>query len=232
MKTLLLIYIALIIACTNVFSQQCPPAGLKIQTPACDSPKNLKAITTCETLHIKWNGNKEQTYIVKATITDPSTNEIFEAEATDNSCADNGNCSATIQVKQGTKVNWKVQSICIINGATFYSPEIEGNETFIPYCESIADNAEKENTDKAIRVYPNPTTGYLTVEYYGKISANMEFRIFDMSGKMVFNTFGNAVANRNNKYQLNLHALASGVYTLTVNNGKDVSKIKVVLSGN
>src|SRR5580765_7670717 len=108
MKTFLLLSIALIAVCSNVFSQQCPPAGLKIQTPLCDSPKNLKANATCEALQVRWKGNKDQTYIVKANYADPSTNEMFKAEVSDYSCDDNGNCSAIFRVKEGTKVNWSV----------------------------------------------------------------------------------------------------------------------------
>ena len=233
MKTFLSISIALIIACANVFSQQCPQAGLKIQTPVCDSPRNLTAIAACEALHVKWKGNKDQTYIVKANYVDPAISQPVEAEVSKQSCDNNGNRSATIRAKQGATVNWSVETVCSINGATLYSRETKGEATFIPYCNAVADNINKENTDKTIRVYPNPTTGYLTVEYFSKSGGSIEFKIYDMNGKMVFHQPGVAAkAKSYNSYQLDLHLLTAGAYLLTVRNEKNISRVKVVLSGN
>ena len=98
----------------------------------------------------------------------------------------------------------------------------------MPYCNAIAENAAKENTDKTICVYPNPTTGYLTVEYYSKTAGNIEFKIYDVSGKMVFKQSGNAIKT-SNRYQLDLRGFAKGTYMLKLTNGKEVSQVKVVL---
>ncbi|HEX5152711.1 MAG TPA: T9SS type A sorting domain-containing protein [Parafilimonas sp.] len=230
MKIFLLLNTLLLAAGSITFSQQCPQAGLKIQTPVCDSPKNLIAKAACEALHIKWKGNKDQAYIVKANYIDPATSQLVEAEAAKQSCDNNGNCSATIRIKEGATVNWSVEAVCSINGATLYSAETKGEATFIPYCNSIADNINKENTDKAIRVYPNPTTGYLTVEYYSKTAGNIEFKIYDVSGKMVYKQSGSSVKT-NNRYQLDLRGFAAGVYTLKLTHGTAVSQVKVILSG-
>ncbi len=134
MKTFLLLSIQLHALYGNVFSQQCPSSALKIQSPLCDTPRNLRVNDIkCATVKLSWKGNKEQKYIVEATGADNAANTIFEVKAAEYSC-DNGNCFATISVKEGAKLNWNVQAICNINGVTIYSPKVEGKETFIPSC--------------------------------------------------------------------------------------------------
>ncbi len=80
-------------------------------------------------------------------------------------------------------------------------------------------------------MYPNPTTGYLTVEYYSNNTGALQLNVFDMAGKKAFNQSGNAVTG-NNSYKLDLHSLLPGSYMLEVNYNTEVSRIKFVLVRN
>src|SRR5215471_17295131 len=83
-------------------SQQCPPTVLKIQSPICDTPKNLNASNIkCATAQLNWQGSKEQKYIVTATGIDNAGNVIFKTDSAKYACDESGNCAAIINVKEG-----------------------------------------------------------------------------------------------------------------------------------
>jgi hypothetical protein len=202
---------------------------MKIQSPICDTPQNLTVSATCTSAKLIWKGNKGQQYIVQATVTDDAGNTVSETKAADYSCGENGNCSAAIAVKEGEKLNWNVQAICNMNGAIIYSPVITAGQTIIPYCNAIASDAKTEDDKNAIKVYPNPTTGYLTVELGNKIEPNIEFMVTDVNGKKVYERPGSNIARSGNSYQLDLHLLISGTYLLEVQNGSEIDRAKFIL---
>jgi hypothetical protein len=220
--------IQLLALSSSIFCQQCPPFALKIQSPLCDTPQDIKSVTTCVSAKLNWKGNKDQRYIVQAIVTDDAANTLSDTKAADYSCNENGNCSATIAVKENERVNWNVQAVCNMNGAIIYSPVVQGTEVVIPSCRLIAGNNEDINKNNSgnLKVYPNPTTGYLTVELGSKVKTNIKFTVVDVNGKKVFDRFGNVVSSINNNFQLDLHALSSGTYILEVRNGQEINRIK------
>lgn len=230
-KKFLQLSIQLLVLSSTVFSQQCPPSVLKIQSSICDTPRNLRVSDIkCATIQLNWQGNKDQKYIIAASGTDNAANTLFETKAAEYSCDENGNCAAAISVKEGAKLNWNIQAICNMNGVTIYSPKVEGKEMVIPPCQSIAagESNDSKTNNETIRVYPNPTTGYLTVEYVNKISGAVELKVFDVNGKTAFGKTFKAVTGIN-KYVLDLHNLLPGTYLLNLNNGGDIRTTKFVL---
>jgi hypothetical protein len=230
MKTLLLLGILSLAFCSSSISQQCPPSALKIQSPMCDTPTNLKVNTVnCTTAKLNWKGNKEQAYIVNAAGIDANANTLFEFKEVKYSCNESGNCTATISVKEGALLNWNVQAICNINGAVIYSSVVNAKETTIPYCNAIASDTKMKNDNDAIKVYPNPTTGYLTVELSNKIEPNIDLMVFDVNGKKLYERPGSSIARSGNGFQLDLHLLSAGTYLLEVHNGQETDRAKFIL---
>ncbi|HEX5153582.1 MAG TPA: T9SS type A sorting domain-containing protein [Parafilimonas sp.] len=229
MKTFLF-SIQLLALCGSLFSQQCPQSIMKIQSPICDTPQNLEAAVACTSARLTWKGNKEQTYIVQATTTDEADNIIFETKQADYTCNNNVNCTAAIVVKEGEKLNWNVQAVCNINDAIIYSPVVEGRQTIIPSCRLIAVNndAISKNNTAGLKVYPNPTTGYLTVEYNSSYTGNARLAIYDLSGKQIFSSSNTATKGKN-LYGLNLANLSQGTYYLELNNASEHRRIKFVI---
>jgi len=227
------ISIVLCVGVNTVAFCQCPPSSLKIQTPICDSPRNLKASTNeCSKLKVNWKGSRDQTYIVEATYIDPETNDINKQNGRNILCDDAGNCYATIAVKEGVTVNWNVQSQCSINNVIFYSYKIEGDSVLIPYCtasaKSITSNSE---LSKTVRVFPNPTKRYLNIEYTSKVSGTINFQVYNSNGIEVFkNSY--FMKEANNKYTLDLRSLLPGTYFLQTNNGLEITLVKFILLKN
>jgi len=221
--------IILSFACGTLVYCQCPPSVLKIQTPACEAPKDLavKRIN-CDSLIVKWQGNANQSYIIKTYSMDSLRNQPIVNEINKYQCSSNGTCTASIPVKQGTTINWSVQSICNINNTVFYSPTTEGKEANIPYCNAIASRSTMQsttNTNTQLIVYPNPSQGYLNVDYNSKQNGIAVISVSDVAGKTVFNQAYDVVQNINH-YQLNLHNLSPGVYLLSLKNGEEISYAK------
>ena len=107
---------------------------------------------------------------------------------------------------------------------------VEGREVIIPSCKLIAaDNDEiKETNTAGLKVYPNPTTGYLTVEYNGSFAGDAHLAIYDLEGKQIFSTSSIAIKGKN-LYGLNLVNISQGTYYLELNNAYEHKRIKFVI---
>lgn len=228
MKTFYKLSIPLLLLCSSVYCQQCPPSGLKIQTPLCDTPKNLRVTPlTCTSAKLNWQGNGEQQYIIAVTGTDAADNLLFEEQSAKYAC-DGGSCSATISVQEGTKLSWSVQGICTINGALIYSPVIMGKEVVVPACQPVAKSEMQDKLNELIKVHPNPSAGQITVEYVSTTTAPAVIKVYDGTGKTVFTSSVQAVKG-NNTYHLNLSTVAAGMYNLEIYNGAVASRANFVI---
>lgn len=228
MKIFLLITVGMI-AWQGISFAQCPSSGLKIQSAACEDPRNLQVDTvSCSELQVKWLGSKTQTYVVKATGTDPITGSNYQTIPSPVSCDNNGVCKATMPVKDGSMVSWSVQAVCSIQGAALYSSEVTGGNTRIPGCQKTPD----EDDNKAIHIYPNPANDYLIVQYDGKVSGNTAFGILDITGKKLFSKLEGTAVKAANQYRLDVRGLPPGVYLLEAANDKSTHQSKFVILRN
>ena len=224
MKPLILLSFG--IALSNWALAQCPQPGIKILSADCEPPKNLKVTSvSCSVLNVKWQGNSKQTYILNANYTDAATNTLVEIEGATSSCDNNGNCVASVPVKEATNVSWSVQSICSTDGVIFYSTKVNGPDAYTSSCEKRT-AIIRENT---VHVYPNPAVNYLTVEFNGRITGSVEFKVFDIAGKKVFDRPGDGVLKTNNQYKLDLRNLLAGTYMLELHINNEVNQTKFVL---
>ncbi len=79
MKAYNILNILLLLTSFIAHSQQCPPSGLKIQMPLCDTPGNLRVSPlSCTSATLHWRGNSEQQYIVTLAGKDAADNLLFE----------------------------------------------------------------------------------------------------------------------------------------------------------
>lgn len=226
MKRLLLILLGWAALANGAFSQ-CPTPGLRIQSAACEPAKALKLnALSCTEIEATWTGNKNQTYAITASCTEVATNGTEDARVSETACDNNGNCRATVAVKEGARVNVSVQTACAKENAVLYSAEVITQEIHVPLCTKRND----VTPTNGLRVYPNPATDYLFVEYAGK-NGNTEFRILDVTAKKVLGR-REIAPSVNSRYKLSLHNIPSGAYLLEAVNGKDVDRAKFVVARN
>lgn len=220
MKNILLLIVSLLLLMGSAFSQ-CPPGFFKFQGPLCEKPANatIKELN-CSTLEVKWKGSKDQTYIVKAGYLDVATGKVttvIDEWDIVVSCTGAGHCTAVIPVTAGSTITWNVQAKCP-NG--IYSDTLQGKAVTIPVCD------EKSTS---IHLYPNPTTGNISVEYLGYISGPVQFSVYDMSGKKIFGSTEVTTSGVNATFHFDLAGFAPGVYFLQARSEATVKTVKFMI---
>ncbi len=88
---------------------------------------------------------------------------------------------------------------------------------------------EITNTVTNTKIYPNPATDEVNIEFILESSDNIQIRIFDVTGKVVMNVPVRSYAAGTNRLTLDTDKLTSGVYHIEVlsNEGSTVKKLIV-----
>jgi hypothetical protein len=93
-----------------------------------------------------------------------------------------------------------------------------------PYEISIALGVVNQSINLAMAAYPNPTTDYLTLSVSNLELSNLNFQLFDMSGKLIENRKITSAAET-----IRMENLPSASYFLKVtNNNNDVKTFKII----
>lgn len=125
---------------------------------------------------------------------DEATNVFLHSAANPTVVCDNNfNCSATLAVKPGQKISWSIQAVSVIDNRTFYSYPLRGEytgceETRIVTTAAVNTNMVKPGIGRAkseLMIYPNPTTGELTLKWSDTFQGNANITIMDATGKAV-----------------------------------------------
>jgi len=93
---------------------------------------------------------------------------------------------------------------------TLWDPNLSGQEV------SITD----------LKIYPNPTTNILNIEFTTKNTENIKFDIFDLNGRLI-KTVSQENSNQINQ-QINVESLTNGTYILVINTEKHTSTHKFI----
>jgi hypothetical protein len=84
------------------------------------------------------------------------------------------------------------------------------------------------NVNQTISVYPNPTTGMITLNIINANSNQVVITIMDVQGKVVFNESDNNVSSQYIK-QINLTDLTKGIYVIKLNVGLETKIEKLIV---
>ncbi len=132
-----------------------------------------------------------------------------------------------------------------ISGATSrtYTATIKGKyKVEITYngCSSLSESAEVTSSCNAsvlsneitssekLSIYPNPSTGIITITYNSNSAGKIDLKVYDRIGKIVFSKADKAITGKNT-YELNLVMLKPGVYDVELNNGALPIRSKLIL---
>lgn len=77
-----------------------------------------------------------------------------------------------------------------------------------------------------LKIYPNPTTNILNIEFYATDIEKVKFDIFDLKGRLI-KTVSQDYSNQINQ-QINVEQLQTGTYILVINTGKHTATHKFV----
>ncbi len=99
---------------------------------------------------------------------------------------------------------------------------------FIPLV--LTNTDESALNSSIITTYPNPVSDKLTVEFNSEMASAVNFQMYNSAGKLVRNGNPGAMAFKGQNFSVDVSDLPSGLYILTLNDGKSKisSKIQVV----
>lgn len=136
-----------------------------------------------------------------------STNGIdFNTIAKVHSKADNGNSN--------TRLAYSAIYNNPIIGTNYYrlqQVDLDGKSSI----ETKTIQLSRKNNSMGTRVYPNPATNVLHVDYYTNNQSNVSYQILDMQGRLVKSKFTKAMQGKNT-VEMNISDLPSGNYEVIV----------------
>ena len=78
-------------------------------------------------------------------------------------------------------------------------------------------------------IYPNPTSGMVTVSFYNNANQIVRLTIYDITGKVARNLINKFTDKGNYNYTFDLSLLDAGIYFYELNTGSNISTKKVTL---
>ena len=115
---------------------------------------------------------------------------------------------------------WNGESYCATGDYTQTLTTVHGCDSVVTLHLSITVGVEHYSLDNALRVYPNPTTGIVTVSG----TAVTEVQLFDAYGKLL----GRWPAD-GETMQLDLSRHAAGIYFVKIFNHDEITSVKKLL---
>ncbi len=124
---------------------------------------------------------------------------------------------------------WYGSSMIFIPGAQWYS---NGNALHIRA--NFGDWAHtpvniEEEFINSMNVFPNPSSGFIKVNFNSNFNNDAQFNVYDLTGKLVYNQSLQTYSGINN-HEIQLNHLKNGFYIVKINNEKSeyIGKINII----
>lgn len=119
-----------------------------------------------------------------------------------------GSVSATVS-EIGVKT-YQFQDLSNKSALVYYKIKAINNDETGEWTSIVALHTTKPVVNKPLKVYPNPATDFINLEFEGIVPSYFNVLIMDMSGKVVYQLDG--VESESNQYTLPLNGIESGMY--------------------
>jgi hypothetical protein len=93
----------------------------------------------------------------------------------------------------------------------------------------LSANSQIGNLDQAV-VYPNPATDLITLNFSAKVAGSASVMISDLSGRVIMNAVSTKLIAGKNNISINTESVSSGMYFVTLTDGKSQQSFKVSIS--
>lgn len=134
-------------------------------------------------------------------------------------------------LQAGKQYKWRVKAICCNGTASAWSNE----KTFtLPSMLLISNepaaktNENSKEVDNQLTVYPNPSSSFVTIDFYAEINQTIQIMLFDVTGKEAFAQTYTSTDNQNS-VTLNLSTLSKGYYVIELNDGTTRKHAKLLI---
>ncbi|MBU3677247.1 MAG: T9SS type A sorting domain-containing protein, partial [Chitinophagaceae bacterium] len=119
----------------------------------------------------------------------------------------------------------RIRTVCT-PGTTFSANSLF-SDTVVVSTNALPNLFESGFTEMPVRVYPNPTSNLLQIDYTSATSAPVQIILRDMTGRILYETEMNSLIGENNN-EIDMSSLSNGLYWLTLNQeGKRIYAQKV-----
>jgi hypothetical protein len=115
-----------------------------------------------------------------------------------------------------TRVTYRVRA---------YREGAGGVKVFSRFCELSEEVLSIEETAALVEVFPNPSSGLISLRFASSVVGTLNAQIFDLTGRRVLNQNLNPEPNTT----LDLQSLPKGVYTLKITTDQKATVLKIVL---
>lgn len=88
--------------------------------------------------------------------------------------------------------------------------------------------SSEQNTSIDFKAYPNPAHEKLKVSFQSSVNEKYSVKLFDITGRLVISEHSETIDGMNGK-EFDLSGFAPGMYTLTLEKGEAVERMKVVI---
>jgi hypothetical protein len=105
---------------------------------------------------------------------------------------------------------YQFQDLSNISALVYYKINAINNDETGEWTSIVALHTSKPVVNKPLKVYPNPATDFINLEFEGIVPSYFNLLIMDMSGKVVYQLDG--VETESNQYTLPLNGIESGMY--------------------
>jgi surface protein len=119
-----------------------------------------------------------------------------------------GSVTATVP-ERGLKT-YQFQDLSNKSALVYYRLKSINNDETGEWSSIVALHTNKTAVNKPMKVYPNPATDFINLEFDGIDASNFNVLVMDMSGKVVYKLDG--VETAINQYTLPLNGIESGMY--------------------
>jgi subtilisin-like proprotein convertase family protein len=100
------------------------------------------------------------------------------------------------------------------------------NAVSLNFCKVIPSNLNANtNIFNALKIYPNPAKGFVTIDLAGSVNGETTYELFDVQGRKVISKVSSSDLET-----LNVENLSDGIYMLTLQNGSNKTTKKVVIN--
>jgi hypothetical protein len=93
----------------------------------------------------------------------------------------------------------------------------------------LSANTQIGNLDQAV-IYPNPANDFVTINFTAKNAGSVSVVISDLSGRVIMNTASSKLVAGKNSLTINTETLSSGMYFVSLSDGKSQQSFKVTIS--
>jgi surface protein len=132
-----------------------------------------------------------------------------------------GSVAATMS-ERGLKT-YQFQDLSNKSALVYYRLKSINNDETGEWSSIVAVHTTKTVENKPLKVYPNPATDFISLEFDGIDASNFNVLVMDMSGKVVYKLDG--VETEINQYVLPLNGIQSGMYIVQLSDEFGNTKI-------